>query len=267
MDIKSLSSALIAGAAAGLIAALLQLWLVQPVLLHAELYESGERTHFAAPSADHHHDPTVAAADSGSDAASDAAIGAAQGTAPHVHATETTGPDAALTSQLDLKRDGLSVLFSILIYTGYALVSLAVLLIALGRGKHFTVRDGLLWGMAGFLAVQFLPAIGLSPELPGMSAADLTQRQIWWGGTVIASGAGLWLIAFGRDWRAWGLAIALIAAPHLIGAPAAHVFEGPAPPELASEFASRALGVGLIGWVVLGLTLFALMFPKRVARA
>ncbi|MFD2841981.1 hypothetical protein [Paracoccus cavernae] len=43
------------------------------------------------------------------------------------------------------------------------------------------------------------------------------------------------------------------------------MFEGPAPPELASEFASRALGVGLVGWVVLGLVLFTLVLPKRTA--
>ena len=38
---RILTSAVFAGAAAGLIAALLQLFFVQPVLLHAELYESG----------------------------------------------------------------------------------------------------------------------------------------------------------------------------------------------------------------------------------
>ena len=262
MDLKSVSSALIAGAVAGLIAALLQLWLVQPVLLHAELYEGGERTHFAS-AAPHHHgeaaetvatDPAAAAAH---DHDHDHDHGAASGAA-------TEPPFAA---EIDLKRDALSVLFSILIYAGYALLSLAVLLIALGRGEKLSPRDGILWGFAGFLAVQFLPAIGLAPELPGMSAAELGQRQIWWGATVLASGLGLWLIAFGKNWRAWAPAIALIAAPHVIGAPAVHVFEGPAPPELASEFASRALGVGLVGWVVLGLVLFALVLPGRSARA
>lgn len=43
---KLLVSALFAGAAAGLIAGLLQLVFVQPVLLHAELYENGTLAHF-----------------------------------------------------------------------------------------------------------------------------------------------------------------------------------------------------------------------------
>ncbi|MFP3548422.1 CbtA family protein, partial [Rhizobium sp. SIMBA_035] len=43
---RILTSALFAGAAAGLIVALLQLFFVQPVLLHAELYETGALVHF-----------------------------------------------------------------------------------------------------------------------------------------------------------------------------------------------------------------------------
>ena len=51
-----LSSALIAGVAAGLIAALLQFVFVQPVLLHAELYEGGELVHFEGVIEDHGHE-------------------------------------------------------------------------------------------------------------------------------------------------------------------------------------------------------------------
>ena len=42
-----LSSAVLAGVAAGLIAALLQFTFVIPALLEGELYESGARVHFA----------------------------------------------------------------------------------------------------------------------------------------------------------------------------------------------------------------------------
>ena len=45
---RIVTSALFAGAAAGLVAALLQFIFVQPVLLHAELYESGALQHFGA---------------------------------------------------------------------------------------------------------------------------------------------------------------------------------------------------------------------------
>ena len=42
---KILTSALIAGAVAGLLAALLQLFSIQPVLLHTELFETGQLVH------------------------------------------------------------------------------------------------------------------------------------------------------------------------------------------------------------------------------
>ena len=55
-------------------------------------------------------------------------------------------------------------------------------------GCRSRARNGLLWGLAGFLAVNLAPAAGLSPELPGMPAGDLLARQVWWVGTIIATG-------------------------------------------------------------------------------
>lgn len=233
---KLLTSALIAGAVAGLIAALLQLLFVQPVLLHAELYEGGERTHFAASSGHDHAAPAEIAAPADE---------------PATHAYE--GDHAAPGFGFDPVRDGLSILFSILIYAGYGLLLIAVIAFAESRGKLFTARQGIIWGIAGFVAVQLAPAFGLAPELPGMAAADINARALWWLATVILSGTALWLIAFGNGWGAWAVAIVLAAAPHIIGAPHPSEFTGPTPPELASQFAGRALGVGLVAWVLLGL--------------
>lgn len=206
-------SALIAGFGAGLIAALLQFAFVQPILLHAELFETGALSHF----------------------------GDAR-TAAHV----------PLEGGFDLTRDGLSIIFTALIYTGYAFVLLAGMSLAEERGQPITGRAGLIWGVCGFIAVQLAPAFGLAPELPGMAAADIAARQIWWYGTVGATVVGLWFVVFGRNWTLWGAAIILLAAPHLIGAPVPDTLTGPAPPELAAEFAARALGTGLVAWVVLG---------------
>ena len=218
---RILVSGLFAGFAAGLIAALLQLVFVQPVLLHAELYESGQLTHFGAAKA-----------------------GA-----------------AAAAGGIDLARDGLSVLFTTLLYTGYALVLVAAMALAEDRGFRIAVRQGLLWGLAGFASVQFSPAVGIPPELPGSATADIDLRQLWWLGTVGATAIGIALIAFGKGWTARGVAAILILAPHVIGAPHPETFAGPAPPELAAMFAGRALGVGLVAWVLLGL--FAAWFWIR----
>lgn len=209
---RILTSALIAGAAAGLLAAVLQLVFVQPVLLHAELYEGGELTHF--------------------------------GVAP------APMPDLP---GLDPLRDGLSALFTMLVYAGYALILVALMALAAERGARIDARTGLLWGVAGFVAVQLAPGFSLAPETPGSMAAEVTQRQVWWFATVAAAVLALWLLAFGRSWAAWGAAVVLLLAPHLIGAPHPESFSGPVPPELAALFAARAFGVGLAAWVMTGL--------------
>lgn len=222
MFTKIATSALFAGFLAGVISFALQYAFVQPVLLHAELYEGGELVHFGANATADGHAPGL---------------------------------------QVDLLRDGLSLLFSALIYCGYALMLVAGFALAERSGASVTARSGLIWGVGGFAAVQFAPAFGLPPELPGMAAADVEIRQIWWFATVAATAVGVWLIAFGRAFPAWAIAIALIAAPHVIGAPHPDALTGPTPPELGSLFASRALGVGLAGWLCLGL--FAAFFWER----
>ncbi len=209
---RLVTSAVFAGAGAGLIAAALQLTFVEPILLHAEMYESGRLVHFGAE-----------------------AVSAVQ-------------PLPAF----DLMRNGLSVLFTMLLYAGYGLILIAAMAMAQRRGHAVSARIGLLWGIAGFVAVQMAPAFSLPPEVPGLAAAGVAPRQIWWVSTVISATVAMGLIGFGRSWRAWGAAVVLLLAPHLIGAPVPGTFTGPVPPELATAFATRALGVGLVAWVLLG---------------
>lgn len=212
-------SALFAGCIAGLAGGLLQLFFVQPVLLHAELYETGQLTHFgSSSSADTHH-------------------------------TDNT---------FDLTRDLLSLGFSMAIYVGYGLIITALMAFRLDNDDTISLRiishrQGMIWGLAGFIAVQFAPSFGLPPEVPGVASTSLEARQIWWLATVLATAFGIWLIAFGRTPIVFALAILLILAPHVIGAPEPQILQGPVPPEIASHFASRALGVGMAAWIILGL--------------
>lgn len=212
MFTRIVASAVFAGAAAGLIAALLQLVFVQPVLLHAELYESGQLIHFGA-------DPVSAIQDLG---------------------------------DFELMRNGLSILFTMLTYTGYALVIVALMSIAADRGAVIDGRTGLIWGLAGFVAAHLAPAFSLPPEVPGVASADVDVRQIWWFATVAATAVAMWLIGFGKSWTAWGAAAVLLLAPHLIGAPEPFEFSGPVPPEIGALFAARAIGVGFAAWALLG---------------
>jgi cobalt transporter subunit CbtA len=222
---KLLTSALFAGAAAGLIAGLLQLLFVQPVLLHAELYETGKLVHFGA---------TAVSAN-----------------------PELPGFDPV--------RDLLSIVFTMLTYTGYAMMLVALMLLAEERGATVTVRTGIIWGVAGFVAAHLAPGFSLAPEVPGVAAADVGARQVWWFATVIGAGVAMWLLAFGRNWAMWGVAIILLAAPHLIGAPEPDSFIGPVPTEIGALFAARAFGVGLAAWVILG-CFAAYFFDKEQRR-
>lgn len=221
---KLLTSALFAGAVSGLIAGLLQIIFVQPVLLHAELYESGQLVHFGAQAVSAH-------------------------------------PDLL---EFDPMRDLLSIVFTMMTYCGYAFILVALMLLAEERGAEVTPRNGMIWGVAGFIAAHFAPGLTLAPEVPGVAAADVGARQIWWFATVISAGVALWLLAFGRGWMLWGVAVILLAAPHLIGAPEPDSFTGPVPPEVAALFAARAFGVGMAAWVILGC--FAAYFLDKEQR-
>ena len=212
MTQKILVSALFAGALAGLLAGLLQLVFVQPVLLHAELYEGGDLVHFGG---------TLVSAN----------------------------PELPMFDPL---RDVLSLVFTMLTYTGYALLLIAAMSFSDDRGFGVDGRIGLLWGIAGFVVFHLAPGVSLAPEVPGVSAADVGARQVWWFATVAAAAVALALIAFGKSWAAWGVAVILLAAPHLIGAPQPETFAGTTPPEIAGLFAARAFGVGLAAWVILG---------------
>ncbi len=110
---------------------------------------------------------------------------------------------------------------------------------------------GVLWGLAGFASFSLAPALGLPPELPGMAAADLVARQLWWAATAGATAGGLALVVFARPWLLKALGIALALAPHVYGAPA-HEGHGAVPPELAASFAAGSLAVNAIFWAVLG---------------
>jgi cobalt transporter subunit CbtA len=238
---RMLASALFAGCAAGLLAALLHFAFIQPLLLQGEQYESGALVHFQgvasgeAPAHSHDH----------------AATPEAQPEAGHDHAThEHSHGDAAEVSTL--KRNSLTVLFTGTVYIAYALLMVAGFGVAEHFGHKVSTTQGILWGLAGFVALQLAPAMGLAPELPGTPAADLTDRQVWWLGTVLASLLAATLFGFGKGPLSWVVAALLLALPHVIGAPHLESYAGVAPPELAGEFSARALGVALIAWLSLG---------------
>jgi cobalt transporter subunit CbtA len=140
-------------------------------------------------------------------------------------------------------------------------------------GRPADARRGLLWGLAGYGVFAVAPALGLPPELPGMMAADLAARQVWWIMTVGGTAAGLALVVFApakpykRPLQIAGLA--LIVLPHLLGAPHLAAEAGTVPAELAARFVVASLAASALFWAVLGAVVghvMARLLPATLAR-
>jgi cobalt transporter subunit CbtA len=187
--------------------------------------------------------PLILKAESFETAGEPAAHEHAPGTAAHEHSHDDWSPaDGA-------ERVGYTALANVATAIGFAVLLVAASELAGGLAGW---RQGVFWGLAGFATFTLAPGLGLPPELPAMPAADLAARQLWWVGTVAATGAGLALLVFKRSLPLAILAVALIVAPHLIGAPQPESFETPVPHSLAHDFMVAVAVSSLIFWVVLG---------------
>jgi cobalt transporter subunit CbtA len=225
---KVFINAVIAGFAAGLIAATLHLFFIQPLLLEAELYESGALIHGGQNNMNLN---------------------------PDVHSHEHKHLEV-------LARNSLTVLFLCLIYVSYSLILAACFGISEYCKRPIKKHTGIIWGICGFAALQLFPAFGLPPEVPGSSSANIEARQLWWVLTAIATAIGLAAVFWNKSIAVKIIGLGIISVPHIIGAPAPKEFQGVVPPELASHFASRSIAAGFIIWTFLGVFLTHLWIKK-----
>jgi cobalt transporter subunit CbtA len=224
--------ALIAGVVSGVFVSIVHQIATVPVILAAEVFENGAGEPAADASA-----PAVAAAATAAPAESAAH--------EHEHEAEAWAPADGLERTL------YTTAADILTGIGFALVLVAGYRL---WGGAVTWRTGLYWGLAGFAAVIVAPSLGLPFEVPGTEAAPLLPRQIWWIATVLATGAGLAMIILGRK-AAWCvLGVAIIVAPHAIGAPQPAEYGGVAPEAIAHRFIVAATVTGFLFWAALGAT-------------
>ncbi|MDF3212959.1 MULTISPECIES: CbtA family protein [Mesorhizobium] len=224
--------AAIAGLVAGVVLACMQAYATVPLILKAEVYEQA--------GGGHHHDHAAPAA-ANSNAMSAAAPAPAEATA--------AAEDEGWAPADGFERFAFSVLANIVTGIGFGLILVAVSEFAGGIGGW---RQGVFWGLAGFAVFTLAPGLGLPPELPAMPAADLTQRQIWWWATVAATAAGLGLIAFRKSLPLAILAVLLIVAPHVVGAPQPDSYETAIPEGLHHQFVVAVTVTNLVFWLVLG---------------
>lgn len=251
-------SAVMVGIVSGIAVSLIQMVGTTPLILSAETYES-------AASVGHDHAPATEAPLAAPPVAENSTSHShAAGTAAHEHAQghDQEGHDhgghdhgAGWTPADGLERLSYTAAANILTAIGYALVLSGLLAVASQSGLAKTIdwRTGLFFGLAGFASVMLAPMVGLPPELPGSPAGDLGARQIWWLSTAFATALGIALLAFRRDAVSAVAAIALIAAPHAIGAPLPPDGEHAlAPLGLERQFIVAATLTSLLFWALLG---------------
>lgn len=133
--------------------------------------------------------------------------------------------------------------FALLLIAGYAV-----------SGRQIDWRQGVYWGLCGYVVFIVAPSIGLPPEVPGAAVADLTARQIWWVATAVLTAGGLGLLFYVKEpkplWVA--VALAMIVAPQAIGAPQPAEYAAAAPEALAHRFIVATMIASLLFWAVLG---------------
>ncbi|ETK15631.1 CbtA family protein [Pseudomonas sp. FH1] len=206
------------GLLAALLLTLLQSFWVAPLILQAETFEKAP----AATEMAHEH---------------------AEGAAAHTHDAEAWEPEDGWQRVLSTTGGNLVVA-----------VGFALMLAGLYTLRTPTrTAQGLLWGLAGYATFVLAPTMGLPPELPGTAAADLALRQTWWIGTAASTAAGIALIVFGRNWLLKVLGVAILAVPHVIGAPQPEVHSMLAPEALEAQFKIASQLTNVAFWLALGL--------------
>lgn len=208
-----LISGLIVGVVIGLIVVLLQFWFVQLVLLYVEFYEFGQLIYNGVQ-----------------------VVSVYQ-----------------LLGDFEWMCNLLLVLFIMLIYVGYGLMLIVFLVVVEVCGYVVMVQQGLIWGIVGFVIMQFVFVFGFVFEVLGVVVVDVGQWVIWWLGMVVVIGVVLWLIVFGCSVLIWGVVVVLIFVLYVIGVLQFDVYVGIVLFEFFVEFVGWVFGIGLMVWVMLGL--------------
>ena len=225
---RILTAALLAGALSGLFVSALQAFSTTPLILEAETYEG---------------------------AVDGTAEGSVEGPRHQSQTAETemgTGPKARVFSTL---------LANLITASGFSLLLCAAFALREGARGSLGLKEGALWGLAGFAVFHLAPALGLPPELPGSFSAPLLERQAWWLLTILASAGGMGFLVFHPKMTFKGGGLLLILLPHLIGAPAPETHGGMVPAGLARQFVLLSLLSAAAFWLALG-TLTAFFFSR-----
>lgn len=221
---KTILSALLVGLLAGVVLSLVQIMMVNPIIFEAETFEMPDTHSHGHHESGGHHSHEEWAPEDGSE------------------------------------RTFYTIISNISAGIGFAAIILALMSqLQLFGVTRTNVFKGLLWGVAGFIAFFVAPGLGVPPEIPGIEAAPIEHRQLWWLLTVCCAGIGLLILAFASI-KVKALGLFLLTAPYLVPIPHSHgpLFTHPNPDAVASltslheQFVLYSGISNFIFWVVLG---------------
>ena len=211
-------SAVAAGIAVGTVTTMVQQVGTVPLILKAEVYERAAEPAPAASATPSAH-------------------------SEHEHAA------AAWEPQDGLERNVYTVAANILTAIGFSLLLGGFYAL---QARPVSWREGILWGLAGFAVFTLAPGLGLPPELPGVPAAPLGMRQLWWIATAVATACGIGLFVFRPSIATVVLGLCLIVAPHVVGAPHLAEVHTNVPELLSHQFTIAVTLTSFVFWILLG---------------
>lgn len=215
-------AAVVGGALAGLLVTALQALRLVPLILTAEHYER----HAAA--AGHAHAGEAGTNDS--------------------HVLAAADREEGWSPETLVQRTLATAVANLLTAIGFGLLLAAALALSGSADWH----RGLLWGLGGYAVFVLAPSISLRPSIPGMPEAPVEARQLWWLGTVAATAVGLFLLIRARLWYGALVGALSLVLPHLIGAPAPPIEDGPVPADIVRAYVAAVQATNLVFWIVLG---------------
>lgn len=215
-------SSVISGIAVGLLITVLQSFTVIPMILNAETFETTQPAAAESPGHAHSHDHH----DHGG----------------HHHSGDEWAPEDGF------ERTFFTAITNILAAIGFALLLATCFMFR----NNIDWRNGMLWGLGGFVAFQLAPSLGLPPELPGTEAAAVEGRQIWWIATAISTAMGLLLLVLAQGILLKVSGLLLILIPQTVGAPQPLEHSALAPESLITQFIVTTTILGAIFWMLLG---------------
>ena len=234
-----------------------QRWQAAPLILSAEVYQSQKAEAPAHAAADHTHAPGTAT------------YGHPQAAAQQPVQEKTSTQDQARTGTQEwepangVERVGWTWVANTLHAFSMALLVFAVMGVwRYQRGATLPALPLAGWvAAAGWLSFYLWPTLGLPAEVPGMNAAPLHSRQMWWALAAGSAGMACALIGFAKGGWRWPAAAILLALPFALGAPhlqgdalagfspVAHAALG----QLAQKFAWATTWVASSFWLSMGL--------------